>query len=378
MSNTEKPFKVSVFADDLELLRRKLDLTRLPDELDEAGWDYGSPLADIRRLLARWRDGFDWKVAEDRINLLPQFTRDIEVDGFGTLNIHYVHQKSAADDAIPLIFIHGWPGHFLEVTKILPLLTSSSGKYPSFHVVALSLPGYGFSEGPKKKRFAISKYAEVSHKLMIALGYEQYVVQGGDWGYVVGRNMAHMYGPEHVKAWHTNFPICGPPSFTHNPFLFLKMVFLPFLSKDMAGLKKTAKWQKTGQGYGSIQQQRPQTLGYSMMDSPVGLLAWIYDKLVDWTDDYKWTDDETAARIYYEFEHVGGLPGYSPVPFGQSYFPKELIHLPKWWAPSVGKVVFQAEHTSGGHFAAYEKPDELVADLRTMFGRTPGFTHKHK
>jgi len=100
----------------------------------------------VRRLVARWKDGFDWRAAEARINELPQFTRDIDVDGFGTLNIHYVHAKSEAKDALPLLFIHGWPGHFMEVAKILPLLTSPTGDHLSFHVVALSLPGYGFSE----------------------------------------------------------------------------------------------------------------------------------------------------------------------------------------------------------------------------------------
>ncbi len=178
-TSTERPFTLSVPDADLELLRKKLDLVRFPDELDGAEWHYGAPLADVKRLVARWKDGFNWRDAEARINTLPMFTRDIDVDGFGTLNIHYVHQKSELKDAIPLLWVHGCkcrmpcacynhvdcvvlgPGHFLEGRKLLPLLTSSSPDYPSFHVVMISLPGFGFSEAPKKPGFAGRQYAEV-------------------------------------------------------------------------------------------------------------------------------------------------------------------------------------------------------------------------
>lgn len=179
MSHSEQKFQVAIPEDSLELLRKKLELTRLPDELDDSGWEYGSPLADVRRLVERWRNGYNWRAAEAKMNLLPQFTRDIDVDGHGTLNIHYVHKKSEAKDAIPLFFAHGCeyshkdlagnvdtemtagPGHFMEASKLIPLLTSTSGDKPSFHVVVYSLPGFGFSEAPKTKGFAISQYAEV-------------------------------------------------------------------------------------------------------------------------------------------------------------------------------------------------------------------------
>ena len=177
----EEPFKLAIPDATIDLLRQKLSLTVLPDELEEAGWDYGAPLADIRRLVARWKDGYDWRKHEAQLNdELPQFTRDIAVEGFGTLNVHYVHKKSDVVDAIPLLFVHGckWhslhssdltsdiqiftgPGSFLEVRKILPLLIQSSPEHPSFHVVALSLPGYGFSEASEKRGFAVSQYAEV-------------------------------------------------------------------------------------------------------------------------------------------------------------------------------------------------------------------------
>ncbi len=177
---SETPFSISVPDEKLELLRKKLELVTLPDELEDSGWKYGVPLGDIKRLVARWKDGFDWRVQEAILNEeLPQFTRDIQVQGHGALNIHYVHQKSPIVDAIPLLFMHGCacsslmhrtrlitlsvgPGSFIEVRKILPLLTASSPDYPSFHVVALSLPGYGFSQATKKQGFKTGQHAEVN------------------------------------------------------------------------------------------------------------------------------------------------------------------------------------------------------------------------
>lgn len=182
---TETPFTISVSDDKLNLLRRKLELTVLPDELEDADWKYGAPLADIKRIVERWKNGYDWRKHEKELNNeLPMFTRDIDVDDFESLNIHYVHKKSAVTNAIPLLYCHGCtyglltsvsrllmerlgPGTFHEVRKLLPLLTASFPDFPSFHVVALSLPGYGFSEAPRKQGFAIKQYAEVYSHLSV-------------------------------------------------------------------------------------------------------------------------------------------------------------------------------------------------------------------
>ncbi|KAH9947419.1 alpha/beta-hydrolase [Amylocystis lapponica] len=387
---SEQPFKVSVPDADLDLLHQKLDLVRFPDELEEAGWEYGTPLADVKRLVAHWKDGFDWRKAEAEINELPQFTRDIEVDGFGALNIHYIHQKSTVENAVPLLFVHGWPGHFLEARKIIPLLTSASPEHPSFHVVALSLPGFGFSEGPKKKDFSIKQYPEVANKLMLALGYDEYVTQGGDWGFIISKAMAHMYGHKHVKAWHTNCPVGQPPSPSKNPFRFLLFMVTPWSAEERAGIMRTQAFRKEGSGYMQLQSTRPQTLGYNLADSPAGLLAWIYEKLVTWTDNYPWTDDEVltwisvywfsrdgpaaSLRIYKELLKLGpevmaSGAQYSTVPLGLSYFPKELFCLPRAWSQSIGNVVHESVHEHGGHFAAFERPDDLANDVRAMFGK---------
>ncbi|KAG1848729.1 Alpha/Beta hydrolase protein [Suillus subalutaceus] len=279
------------------------------------------------------------------------FTRDINVDGFGALNIHYVHKKSKTVDAIPLLFCHGWPGSFLEIRPVLSLLTASSPEHPSFHVVALSLPGFG-----------LDQYAEVTHKLMIALGYNEYVTQGGDWGFLITRRMAAKYGGKHCKAW---------PHQLSN-----------------AGLERTAWYRNKSSGYFVEQSTFPQTLAYGFTDSPVALLGWFYEKLVIWTDDYKWTDDEALTWIsIYWFSRAGpgaahriysevsgdfydlGRTSYPTIPMGASYFPQELLLLPSAWLRRLNNVVIESHHKSGGHFAAYERPKELVDDVRKMFAK---------
>ncbi|KAG5640550.1 hypothetical protein DXG03_008120 [Asterophora parasitica] len=358
------PFQINVPDAQLTLLQQKLALTTFPDELEEVGSAYGAPLTDIKRLVARWKDGYDWRTHEAKLNAeLPQFTRDIEVDGFGTLNIHYVHKKSTVDGAIPLLFVHGWPGSFIEVRKILPLLVEPplDNSHPSFHVVAFSLPGYGFSEAPKKKGFAMPQYAEVGNKLMLALGYEEYVTQGGDWGHLITRKIAHLYGPKYSKAWHTNMVIGPLPSITFRPHLLISTMLsylpIPYWSssvsnlRDKANLAHTQRFLSQGQGYSAIQGTRPQTLGYGLTDSPVGLLGWIYEKLVDWTDAYPWEDDEVltwisiyyfsragpvaSLRIYYEsLLDADGTNAFlkaehTTIPVGYSHFPKDMGQFPK-------------------------------------------------
>ncbi|TFK40469.1 Alpha/Beta hydrolase protein [Crucibulum laeve] len=389
MVSTENPFKINVPDEKLELLKKKLELTTFSDELEGAGREYGVPLTDIRRLTARWRDGYEWRKHEALLNAeLPQFTRDIEVDGFGTLNVHYVHKKSEVVDAIPLLFVHGWPGSFIEVRHILPLLTEASSDHPSFHVVALGLPGFGFSEAPTKKGFEIRQYAELANKLMLSLGYNEYVTQGGDWGYAITKLMAVNYGQKHSKAWHTNYPIATAPTLKDRPLAYLINLVSKLTPEEKAGLERTAWFFGLGHGYSAEQSTQPQTLGYALTDSPVGLLAWIYEKLVNWTDNYPWDDDEVltwisiywfsragpaaSLRIYFEANKAKPnmflTPLPSKIPAGHSYFPKEIFKFPKRWS-NTPNLVFESDHDSGGHFAAHEKPGELVGDLRKMFGK---------
>ncbi|ETW82018.1 hypothetical protein HETIRDRAFT_61404 [Heterobasidion irregulare TC 32-1] len=386
--STATPFKIAIPDSDIAALKQKLDLVRFPDELDDAGREYGVPLADLKRLVARWKDEYDWRKHEAELNELPMFTRGIEVDGFGTLDIHYVHQESDVEGAISLLFVHGWPGSFIEVQKILPLLTASSAEHPSFHVVGLGLPGYGFSEAPKKKGFAAKQFAEVGHKLMLALGYDEYVTQGGDWGSLITRVMSNLYGPKHVKAWHTNMPTSFPPRLFSHPLQYIKHLVLPYTAEERRRLTRASWFAQQGRGYFEEHATQPQTIGYALADSPTALLAWIYEKLVNWTDKYEWDDDEVltwisiywfsragpaaSVRIYYETRKSGERlnPPRTKVPLGISYFPQELALGPNTWIKTIGNLVYEsAIHEKGGHFAAHERPEDLAGDLRKMFGR---------
>ncbi|KAF9005505.1 Alpha/Beta hydrolase protein [Cyathus striatus] len=389
MSTVESPYRIAVANEKIQQLKEKLALTVFPDELEDAGWNYGVPLTDLKRLITRWKDGYDWKKHEAELNEeLPQFTRDIEVDGHGALNIHYVHKKSEVVDAIPLLFVHGWPGSVMEVRKILPLLIQASPNDPSFHVVTFSLPGYGFSEAPKKKGFALEEFAQVGHKLMLSLGYNEYVTQGGDWGHWITKRIALMYGGKHTKAWHSNMPTASPPQLFHRPLAFLNNFLASYSAEDRESLERSKQFNEKGMGYFMEQSTQPQTIGYLLADSPAGLLAWIYEKLVTWTDKYPWNDDEVltwvsmywfsragpaaSARIYYELnkkgEFVNPNEKHPIIPTGYSYFPQEPVRPPRRWLKTP-HLVFERKHSSGGHFAAHEKPEELVGDLRAMFGK---------
>ncbi|KAL9099198.1 MAG: hypothetical protein Q9187_009532, partial [Circinaria calcarea] len=316
-------FKIAVPDHRIKRLKQKLALTDFPNEvIDAEPWSRGSPLSDIKRLVLYWDNGFDWRAVEAKLNELPQYTAKIEVDGYDTYDVHFVHQPSTVTNAIPLLFVHGWPGSFIEVTKILPELIKGGKDFPAFHVVAPSLIDFGFSSASTKvsvgyqinrqtltiikKAFNVDQHAEAYHKLMLALGYNEYAVQGGDLGYVVARFLALNYGPEHVKAHHVNNVAPAEPTAAANPALYAKVQTTPLSDTEKAGFGRCEWFSKEGNGYYRQQATKPQTVGYFMTDSPVGLLAWIYEKLHDWVDNYKWTDDEilTWISIYY-FSEAG-------------------------------------------------------------------------
>ncbi|EHY60633.1 Epoxide hydrolase 1 [Exophiala dermatitidis] len=404
-----EPFTISIPDSELADLQTRLSLARFPDSIDSAGWDYGAPLDDIQRLTHHWRDKFDWRQAETKLNEMPQYTTSIQVSSSGDhvhppLKIHFVHQRSKNPRAIPLLFVHGWPGSFIEASKIWKKLTDPDAEgSPSFHFIAPSLPNFGFSQGSPKPKFALAQYAETCHLLMLRLGYTQYVTQGGDWGFYITRAMSLLF-PNHCKATHVNMDQGSAPSWTTHPRLALQHALTPYTERERQGLRRTKWFMDEGSGYRTLQSTKPQTLGYALADSPVGLLAWIYEKLHDWTDDYLWTDDEVCTwvgiywfstmgpaaslRIYYESahewehecEHAGRVLrdrttsyiGGNGVKLGLSHSPKELRVLPNTWTRALGDVVFERTHDSGGHFFAYEKPEHLVADVRDMFGRNGG------
>ncbi|KAK4507477.1 hypothetical protein PRZ48_001212 [Zasmidium cellare] len=383
-------YRINVPEEKLVTLKIKLGQAEFPDELDGASWDHGVPLKEIQRLTNYWRTTFDWRAQEAKLNELPNYHAPIKVQGFGTLDIHYLHQPSENPDAIPLLFVHGWPGSYIEVTKILPLLRQSN-QGVSFHVVAPSLPNFGWSEGAKNTGFGLAQYAEVCDQLMQSLGYKTYVTQGGDWGFFITRTIGLRY-PQRCLASHVNMVRASKPTFGKHPLLALEHALLPYSEADKKGFERTAWMQNEGSGYRLLQSTKPQTIGYALHDSPVALLAWIYEKLHDWTDNYPWTDDEiltwisiyyfsaagpaASVRIYYEAIHVadGGITRdrtqewIPKVKLGLCHVPRELGLVPSTWARTLGPVVLETRKPRGGHFAAWEIPDEIVKDLRAMFG----------
>ncbi|KAL2193381.1 Alpha/Beta hydrolase protein [Corynascus similis CBS 632.67] len=398
-----RPFKIDIPDGQLEKLRAKLSLATFPDEVSFSDDPkYGTPLKDIKRLVAYWKDGYNWRQHEAKLNQLPHFTSTVEVDGFEKLEIHFLHQKSSRPNAIPLLFCHGWPGGFWEAIKLLPLLTEpEDDSQPAFNVVVPSLPNFGFSEAVTKPNFGHAQYAETLHKLMLQLGYDKYATQGGDWGLPITRVMALQY-PNHLLASHINFVRAHPPTLTRHPLLYLQSLFnrLRNPALERAGVDRTRWFQREGMGYNVLQGTRPHTVGFALADSPVGLLAWVYEKLREWSDEdvYPWAnqdkDDEVltwvslylfsragaaaSARIYYEAYHscrelqersrrwIGG------VPLGFSIFPLDIEVPPATWGRTLGPVVFERVHDRGGHFAAWERPEALVADLREMFRKLRG------
>ncbi|KAI8263366.1 putative epoxide hydrolase [Colletotrichum sp. SAR11_239] len=390
MDPSIKPYKINVPDSAIENLHAKLDDAKFPSEIPLTdSWDYGVPVSHIKRLVNHWRNGFDWRAAEAKLNEIPHYTTTISVDGFGDLDIHFVWQKSTQPGAVPLLFCHGWPGSFYEALKLIPLLTTETNGL-SFDVVAPSLPNFGFSQGSDKPGFRMPQYAEVMHKVMLKLGYEQYVTQGGDWGFLITRFMGLKY-PDHVLASHLNMVQAKPPSPFKNPLQYIKSLW-PHTEQEKIGLERTKWFAKEGYGYNLEQQTRPATLGIGLADSPVAVLAWIYEKLHDWTDGYPWTDDEiltwisiyqfstmgpeASVRIYYEVRHPTAHTeqfGWIPrVKLGVSIFPMDLFVPPISHAKTLGPVVFAVTHGDGGHFAAHERPEILAKDLRQMFGKGGG------
>ena len=392
-----KPFQISISESQLGDLKDRLSRVRYPDELEDVGWESGVPLGEVQHLIKYWTESFDWRRAEARLNKFPHFTTNLQAEGFENLSVHFIHQQSSAKDAVPLLYLHGWPGSFYEGTKLVrPLSQDRSPGEPTFHVVVPSLPHFGFSQGTHKRGFSVEHQAEVMHKLMLRLGYKRYAVQGGDWGWFIARAMSLRY-PTHAVAQHLNLDIASPPMWSRQPLLALRHLLTPYTPREKAGLARASWFRREGSGYNAIQATHPQTPGYALADSPTGLLAWIYEKLRDWTDDYAWSDDElctwvsiywfstagpaASLRLYQEFmrANTGEAPGalsmrdlqrWQPhVKLGLAHFPMDIIHTPEIWGRTQGKVVFERSHSSGGHFPAWERPDAIVSDLTEMFAK---------
>ena len=373
------PFKIHVADSVLADLKQRLARTRLPGEITGSDWDYGTNLAYLKELVAYWQQKFDWRAAERRLNQFDQFTTTI--DG---LDIHFIHQRSKNPNAMPIAITHGWPGSIVEFTKIIPLLTDPAahgGKAgDAFHVVAMSLPGFGFSGKPAERGYGPERMAGILAKLMARLGYTRYGLQGGDWGSSISR-FAAINDASHVVGLHTNFCLAGPPPGAKDPNEGV----------TAAELERTRARQTffdTERGYFLEQSTKPQTIGYALDDSPAGLAAWIVEKFRAWSDvngnvEQKFTKDElltnimlywvtqsgaSSARIYYENQRAKPPQGRVQVPTACAVFPKEISIAPRRWVEAQYNVTRWTEMPRGGHFAAMEEPTLLAEDIRAFFG----------
>ncbi|RYG37231.1 epoxide hydrolase [bacterium] len=370
-----QPFQIDVPDRVLEDLQRRLRATRWPDEMTGKGWKYGTDSAYLRPLCEYWADGFDWRAQEAKLNGLDQFTA--EVDG---ISLHFVHQKSRHKEAIPLLLSHGWPDSFWRFEKLIPLLTDPEDSADAFHIVAPSLPGYGFSGYPSEPGWNPTRIAAAFWKLMTgALGYKAFGAHGGDWGASITEALAHDH-PESLLGIHL----------TDIPFRRLFEVPPDDLSDaEKEFLQKGQAWSQTYGGYAIVQGNEPQTLAYGLNDSPAGLAGWILDKFQKWSDcdgnlDRSFTKDElltnltiywatgtaaSASRLYFETarDETGGPKGKIEVPMGAAIFPKDLIPAPREFAERIYDVRRWTEMPKGGHFAALEEPELLAQEIQGFF-----------
>ncbi|KAL8922523.1 MAG: hypothetical protein Q9172_003530 [Xanthocarpia lactea] len=367
-----EPFRINIPDSELDLLQRKLELARLPTQLDQEQWaeSNGVTVSKVQEVVDFWRASYSWREQEAELNHLPQYKTHVGVKDFGDLEIHFVHSPSNSTNAVPLLFIHGWPGSFAEVTKVLPILNEAG-----FDVVAPSLPGYGFSQCPDLPGFDNQHDAEVLHQLMLKLGYDRYVVQGGDWGSDIARNIGRLY-PEHVKAVHINhinLVTMPKPKFDKEP---------DYTDFEKRSIEQQNHFATAEFAYYVVQGEKPRTLGFAMHDSPVGMLAWMMDKLFTWSDNYPWTATKlitwtllhyfpgptTAFHMYRENDAAKRqvIP-YESTPTAVSAFAGEMEMVPRSWAAGTANIVFWQEHEEGGHFAAWENPDALAGDMVKFF-----------
>lgn len=372
--NAVLPFTLAVPQAELDDLQARLAHTRWPERETVDGWQQGVPLEKARAFVDYWRNGYDWRRCEAALNAIGQFRT--EIDGVG---IHFLHVRSPEPDALPLIITHGWPGSVIEFLKVIGPLTdpvAHGGRAEdAFHVVCPSMPGYGFSDRPAE-RWAVPRIAKAWITLMNRLGYDRFVAQGGDWGAAVTTALGASRDPA-VAGIHLNMVVAQP---TAEDMANLTPV-------EQAALGDLQRYMTDGNGYAQQQSTRPQTLGYGLVDSPVGQAMWVYEKFHDWMDcggdpESVLTRDEmlddimlywlpgTAAssgRLYFEsFRAFATEP--VPVPTACSIFPKEIFRASRRWAErQYTDIVHWNELPAGGHFAAFEQPLTFVEEVRAGF-----------
>ncbi|MZG04268.1 epoxide hydrolase family protein [Streptomyces sp. SID5614] len=361
---------------ELDDLRARLAAARLPEAETVRGappgprrWDQGVPLADLADVVEYWRTGYDWRAFEERLNRMGQFRTT--VDGLG---IHFLHRRSARPDAVPLLLTHGWPGSVVEFLHVMDELADpQDAEAPAFHVVAPSLPGFGFSEKPATTGWGTERIAAAWVELMGRLGYGRFLAHGGDWGGNITTVLGGRF-PDRVLGVHSTFAE-APPGLTTDGLT----------ETERGWTEETRHFWRHRAAYAKAQATRPQTVGYALVDSPVGLLAWILDKFTEWSD----TEDSpfetisrdrvldnvtlywltrtgaSAARIYYESHNSLDPALRVDVPSAITMYSRDIDKTPRPWAQErYRNIVRWRSPEAGGHFPSLEMPGFFVADLR--------------
>lgn len=350
---TVNPYTIDVPEAVVDDLRDRLRGTLWPDQVEGAGWAYGTDLEYLRGVVADWA-GFDWAARQEQLNTLPH----VLVDG-----IHAVHQRSAEPEALPLVLLHGWPSSFVQMLPILPLL-------PDFHVVALSLPGYGFSARPTSAGMDVARIAGVVVDVMAQLGYDRFGARGSDLGAGVLQQLALTH-PDRLVGLH----LSGT-----NPYLG----FVPddLSDAEQEFVRRAQDWNQREMAYAMEHSSKPQTLAYALTDSPAGLAAWILEKFRTWSDveidradlltnlTIYWVTRTigSSMRLYYETARsTSAAWGRVTVPTGMAMSGADMFPTPREWAERSYDVVSWTELPRGGHFLEWEVPELVAEDLRTFF-----------
>jgi microsomal epoxide hydrolase len=380
MSSAIHPFHLAIPASDLADLKTRLAHTRWPNPETVEDTSQGPQNDKLRALVARWQDGYDWHRCEALLNRFGQFCTDI--DG---LNIHFLHIRSPEADAMPLLMTHGWPGSVLEFRDVIGPLTDpvahGGNATDAFHLVIPSLPGFGFSGQPATPGWTVERIADAWAVLMARLGYERWAAQGGDWGSAVTATLAHK-APPGLAGIHLNMVMFQPT----------EQERAEASAHEQKMLADAQRYDQLYSGYFKLQATRPQSIGFSLADSPAGLAAWIYALFQDVSDSggdvesvfaldaiidnimLYWLPNTGAssARLYWETMQAmrrGGMPDAAlTLPTGISMFPGEQLRLSKRWAERrFAKLIHFNELERGGHFAAMEQPALFVDELRATF-----------
>lgn len=362
-----EPLVLQVAERDLDDLRHRLANTRWPAEIEGAGWEYGTDQTFLKAVVEHWLHRYDWRRVEAEVNAIGSFVTEAAGQ-----RVHFLHARATGPNAIPLVITHGWPGSIVEFLDAIPLLR------PRFHVVVISMPGYGFS-GPTRQRGVDSAaVAAAVADVMAQLGYHRYVAQGGDWGAIVTRHLGEHYA-DRVAAIHTN--MCFAPPDRDDPELLAAVT-----ETEQAAVAAAAQRMTDGMAYLNQQATRPHSLGFGLDDSPVGLAGWILEKFHAWCDTrdgmpistdrlidnlmFYWltATATSAARLYCESTRAGTGPlgkwtGRVDVPTGYAVYPYEMLQTPRAWAAHRYNLVHYSVADRGGHFAAFEQPAIFAADL---------------